>query len=45
MRWAGRGGTIEICLKVVKDAGMRISGKRAKGAQDEVQYLLPEVRQ
>lgn len=34
-----------------QDAGRRISGKRAKGAQDlcirakEVQHLLPEVRQ
>lgn len=28
-----------------QDAGRRISGKRAKGAQDEAQHLLPEVRQ
>lgn len=28
-----------------QDAGRRISRKRAKGAQDEAQHLLPEVRQ
>jgi hypothetical protein len=33
MGWRREVGTIEICPKVVKDTGKRITGKSAKGGQ------------